>query len=283
MTNANATTTTTRKRRVKYSFVLKDVDIEHVCKNYGLEFDLQLCQINKAQIPKCVTKLDELIKDDAMEFSYMDETRTKRKCVVSMVDMINGNSINGNSINGNSINQCNCFWCRNPFETTPIGCPVKYIPNVVIKKYYSHITKDYYTIREDVTVDKFEELMAETHKNTDESIQFQFIKNDYYEVDGVFCSFNCCLAYILDNRHNPLYMYSSQLLHDIYTRYYETNTSYTIQPAPHWRLLKTYGGKMTIEEFRDAFLKKVYKDGMIIKGVAKTKPIGMVFEEFLKL
>ena len=42
------------------------------------------------------------------------------------------------------------------------------------------------------------------------------MSNNYYETDGCFCSFNCCLAFINDNVHNAMYSSSKHLLMKMY-------------------------------------------------------------------
>ena len=62
-----------------------------------------------AQSPKeSVTKIDELDHQQEYDFSYLDETKNKRKCVIVMIDHTAKKNI------GKS--QSRCFWCRNPFE-----------------------------------------------------------------------------------------------------------------------------------------------------------------------
>ena len=54
-----------------------------------------------------------------------------------------------------------------------------------------------------------------------------------------------------------------------------------ITPAAHWRLLKEYGGYMTITEFRENFNKASYE----YHGITKKelfKPLAMLFEEKIK-
>ena len=78
-----------------------------------------------------------------------------------------------------------------------------------------------------------------------------------------------------------LYINSIFLLHEIYNKCFDTQ--HHIQPAPHWRMLSEFGGHMSINEFRSSFNKIIYDNSHVIKTIPKTKPIGMVFEEFLKI
>ena len=52
---------------------------------------------------------------------------------------------------------------------------------------------------------------------------------------------------IKDNKHNNLYEQSDNLLIKLYRDMHCCkNDVIKINPAPHWRLLKTYGGYLTI-------------------------------------
>jgi len=111
----------------------------------------------------------------------------------------------------------------------------------------------------------------------------QFFDRDYYVTDGVFCSFNCTMAFILDHKTNPLYLFSINLLMKMY---YDTflETAPTLEPAPSWRLLMTYGGHMTIEDFRKNFSKVEYQDiDNILVPFPQSKPIGILFEKQIKI
>lgn len=105
-------------------------------------------------------------------------------------------------------------------------------------------------------------------------------KNDIYYTDGVFCSFNCCLSYIFDNEHNNLYEKSHKLLLHIFKTLFN---SVIIKPAPSWRLLRSFGGHYSIEEFRNLFYKIEYINNYnFIKKIPTCYPIGWLYEERIK-
>jgi NADH:ubiquinone oxidoreductase subunit E len=71
----------------------------------------------------------------------------------------------------------------------------------------------------------------------------KFSDNKFYVI-GCFCSLNCAMAYNLsldDYRVNERY----SLLKWLYGKVHDT-----IVPSPSFKILKKYGGKLTIEEFR---------------------------------
>ena len=171
-----------------------------------------------------------------------------------------------------------CFWCRHAFSSHPIGCPIRYNPHRLVKTYNSEITKDTYTLRENISTQQLKEGKEYYVKE-----KVQFFDRDYYVTDGVFCSFNCTMAFILDNKANPLYLFSVNLLMKMY---YDTflETAPTLEPAPSWRLLMTYGGHMTIEDFRKNFSKVEYQDiDNILVPFPQSKPIGILFEKQIKI
>ena len=69
-----------------------------------------------------------------------------------------------------------------------------------------------------------------------------------YKVFGNFCSPNCAKRYAMDDKIlcNKVHILS-QMCREIY------NASYTIKPAPSKFLLRCFGGKLSIEEFRNNF------------------------------
>lgn len=170
-----------------------------------------------------------------------------------------------------------CFWdrCSIPNHYRSIGCPIKYIPSRAIKTYDSFISKEKYSITEQITESKRNIL---EHENKELKIE----QNGYYETDGIFCSFNCCLAFLQakGNNKNALYKNSKNLLLQIYNDVSMNNGNFEeIIPAGHWRTLVDFGGFLSIEDFRNSFNKTKYVD----KGSILVKTYGRLFEEQIRL
>ncbi len=66
---------------------------------------------------------------------------------------------------------------------------------------------------------------------------------------GHFCSYNCALSYNLDINDEKVWKRNS-LLYLLYKKSY--NKEIKITPAPNWRILKEFGGSLSINEFRDS-------------------------------
>jgi hypothetical protein len=159
----------------------------------------------------------------------------------------------------------------------PIGCPIKYIPSKVKKEYYSEITKDKYTIRGSITQNSIKNI-SEKNQN---SINFYLEDNSHYITDGIFCSFNCCLAFIKDNWYNNLYNNSEFYLNKIHNDLFKKFNK--IIEAPSWRLLKKFGGNLGIQEFRISFNEVEYNNtGDYLDKMPVLKPIGFIFEKKIK-
>jgi hypothetical protein len=242
----------------KYTFVLSKINIEKVERKYCLS-----TFSNDSYIPEHTTKIEELSSSckTAELFSFLDETKVTRKCSISFIDFKNKNY--------------KCFWDKNviPENHSPIGCPVKYIPDKLYKTYLSEITKEKYTISENITEQRCLEIKLKGDKRNHSE------EHDYYETDGIFCSFNCCMSYIndMENIQNPMYKNSESLLLKIYSDIYG-NCLNNISLAPHWRTLRDFGGHLSIEEFRHSFNKIDYNDHGIISFVS----LGRLFEDKIK-
>lgn len=235
----------------KFYFYIRNIDIDKVEEKYDLKYKSNLYE--KITPTHNITFLDSLNPNvETPLYSYLDETKKNHECYMSMVK---------------NNNLCNhCFWCRNLFNSIPIGCPIKFIPSYVLKKNFSNITKNHYILKENI-----KESDVYKYMNDDKYI---LNKRGYYITDGSFCSFNCCLSFINDNVHDVMYNQSKMLLTQIYYKIFNINMD--VKPAPSWRLLKEYGGMLSIEEFRDSFKKITFMDHNIIEN---NQPIGFLFEK----
>lgn len=245
----------------KHHFTLKNIDTESINNKYGLSL---VSNISK-ELPEDskTTKITDIMTLES-EFlvSFLDENKKDIKCVYTMVEHLTMNRLPEKT-------DINCFWCRHSFKTRPIGCPIKFVNSCVEKSYISHITKDKYYMKENLTKTKLKKLKSDTSE-----IEIIPIENDYFLTDGIFCSFNCILAFIKDNNHNIFYRESFSLLHCLYESF--VNKKMKITPAPNWRLLKQYGGNLTIDEFRNSFNIVEYK---FIFNIRDMKTISKVYRE----
>jgi hypothetical protein len=266
---------TKKTRSKKYIFTLVNINTEKIDQKYGITIVSNIFSNDKP--PDNTTNITELSEMNSTtninSISFLDETKRIYQCSVSMIDFTSGKDT--------EFLKYSCYWCRHPFDTKSIGCPITYVSSKGTKKYYSEVSKDNYTIKENIT------NMKKNMLDTKQSFVFIPLNNSsvidvnersFYSCDGNFCSFNCAKAFIKDNKHNSLYEHSEFLLSKLYFDMFgEKNV--VINPAPHWRLLVDYGGNLTINQFRDNFSKTQYDYRGILRHQDIFKPIGSLFEE----
>lgn len=260
------------RRNTRFSFTLKDINPESIDRMYNIVLVSNLC----TEGPKVnITKLSDLTLPEDVT-TFIDNTSGGDKSIITMKDYIKDEKLPEKT-------NIKCFWCRSQFITSPIGCPVKYVPDRITKTYYSCITKDVYTLTDELTYDERVFLQKKKESTnplcTGENIIIE--QNSYYETDGIFCSFDCCFSFIEENSHIPLYKYSKFLLLKMYSEIF--NKIIEFKPAPHWRLSEEYGGPLSIKEFRESFNKSVYLNSKTIIRKPKQVPIGFIFQKKIRI
>ena len=254
----------------KYTFTLTGVNIYRINSTYKISTTSTETLEEEKKIYNNTTKLTELntIKGTPDVVSFLDEGKRLHVCQVSMIDFNSRMSVN--------LLRYHCYWCRHPFDTLPVACPIKYVPSQLEKTYISNISRDSYTIKENITTNCRKKM-----EQYDESKNIAIKYGEYYETDSIFCSFNCCKAWINDNKHVRLYDQSDILLMKMYNNMMGTKTV-IINPAPHWRLLEQYGGNLNIIKYRDGFNKVDYEYHGYTKNLPNFLPLGSMFEEKIK-
>jgi len=264
------------KKSISY---LKIVSPDSIDQKYNIIIPAMTCEQSMEPSDKHtrISDLPKATRDDQMHFSFLDESKKDHQCVVTMKTYLTEEKMPTNT-------PVHCFWCRHSFNYRPVGCPIDYVPHRVTKTYYSEITKDDYVLRENMTNKQLDHLKDDVQNGTLARCKFNYQERDYYLMDGLFCSFNCTLAFIQNQiGTNPLYMQSESFLKKIYYEVFGDN-ALPLVAAPSWRLLKDYGGHMTIDEFRKNFYKIEYNDvNNIVVPFPNSKPIGILFEEQIKL
>lgn len=141
-----------------------------------------------------------------------------------------------------------CWWCTYEFDNKPV-----FLPNDV--EYDMKDEKIRIKNNNDNNNDNENDNDSDNNNiKTEEQKTFDDMKNNKkYIVFGYFCSFNCALSYNIDMKDSSV-GYRQQLLlsllNDIRTRNGLSKTN-SIEMAPRRELLKKYGGKLTLEQFRE--------------------------------
>ena len=238
------------------TFILKGINPKEIIKKYNLfnePLESLICEPKQKK-----TLISEVLeRDPEISFSFYDEKRKPEKYIIHMYNLLSLNKLP-------STTNIHCFWDRHEFTTCPLGCPIKFV-NSIIEKTYQSISKEEYNIRENITNEKIDTLNKDL---------LTIYDKNYYLVDGIFCSFNCILAFINENKRDPLYKESLSLLSSLYVDL-TGDTMKILKPANDWRLLKQYGGNMSIEEFRE-FKENTY--AFNITNTSCIKPMSKVFK-----
>lgn len=230
----------------KTTFLLKDIDIDDISERYGFTSETAV----NVEIPENVT---EISLDPVLD--YQDPSRREKTAVVTFVDYVGKILPERTNIH--------CEWCRHPFDSVPLGVPVKYVPSEAIKRYKADtITR--LTV-ETITESRQKELRDEygvvsifTQDPDEFSYSTLLLKNGYYLSDSIVCSYDCMLAFIQVNSHDSLYTHSRMLANRIIRDTHGPDV--TIHPAGSYRLLEAYGGPLSIEKFREEFSTVNYTD-----------------------
>lgn len=214
-------------------FTLSGVKPDEIDKQYSFKTLHTSLVLSENSIPHQSTKISDL-QNFTQNITVIDELKNSHQAKISTVFPQN-------------FSNCNCFWDRHPLtlDKPPVYCPIEKRHTPRIKNYVSHINGKTYKIQDSMQT-------ALSHE---------------YFVDGVFCSVECCLAFIEENRHVSLYENSELFLREVYNLREQKS-------APHWRLLTAYGGNMSIDEFRQSFANTTYTpDGVVYN------PICFLFRE----
>ena len=259
------------------TFIISNISLDYIDEKYNfLQYKKSnVDDVDNIKYISSKTKISDIPSknpDKTSHFSFIDESKKDHVCVVTMKDLLNENKLPEKT-------DLHCFWCRHVFDYKPIGCPIEYKHNKLFKKYYSEITKTNYILQENITNVQFKNTSTLTEPN----YSLDTLHQEYYLTDGIFCSFNCCYAFILENKQNPIYKDSEMLLKKIYYEMFQ-NYKLTLEPASNWRLLKMYGGDLTIEQFRENFFKIDFVNmNEFVTPFPNCKCVGMIFEKKIKL
>lgn len=194
--------------------------------------------------PENITKIQSLLGKVTPTINFVNEISEDITCKIVMYDINSKKPLKKNT-------KYHCFWdkCEIPKHVHPLGCPVRKVCNRIKKTYRSNINKDTYSIWEGVS-DK-------SMVNMEEDSIYKKQNKSFYYTDGIFCSFNCILAYIHDNKHKSIYNDSESLLMNMY---YDINKKVDkVTKSPDWRLLDIFGGYLSINKYRQNFEKIEYE------------------------
>lgn len=254
----------------KFTFTLEGIDIDLLNVRYGIAPSSKKPDYDVEKAGK-FTRIKDIEKPAVVTF--VDSSKRLHTCIVSAIDFTKRKP------SGEHVYQC--FWDRHtiPNGVVPLGVPIRYIPAKAIKKYYSEVSRDTYTITENITGKK--KFLFQGGKDP----RIEVVDGGFYETVDVVCSWNCMWAWIESNSHNSLYNDSKKLLLRQYNEERDEKVPEpvkAISPAPHWRVLKACGGELSIETFRENLESVVYDGHGHVHNLPTYRPIGTLYEKVMK-
>jgi len=165
--------------------------------------------------------LHEKSKKSKRSLMFLDPHKSTVKLWGNMIDVAQGGALPRYTTKP-------CWWCRSTFNSHPIGCPIRYNPEKSSGSERDRILK------------RFREANLPLDCGT-----------DFFETEGVFCTFPCVKAYILDQlsrTKSPKYKRALTLLTLLYLKLMGQIT--IIPTAGTWKVLTEWGGHLTPKEFR---------------------------------
>jgi hypothetical protein len=229
--------------KTSYIFILKNIDAEAIIASHEavrrkktLQFTNDIDEVPQTIIPVLTdkTSVDKLLHEDSKSIIFfLDTNKVQIKYWIGMFDF----TCNEKGIPiPLPLKTDKCCWNdRHTFTWRPIGCPIRYNPHKKVG------------IDKDRIIEKLKLAGMPTHST------------DFFETEGIFCSFPCCKRYIYENAHHPRYKDSAALLLQLYMMIFDTSII-DIIAAPSWKVLIEYGGHLTIKEYRDSFGKLIYEE-----------------------
>jgi len=260
-----------------------DKNIDNCCKN-----TTNGVLTNENERYTYINKLNfsSLQKEPTITFVQKDKIKLYNYSV--MLDTYTSNFLECSSDSSHSEYKIPCYYCRRNFNNAPLGLPICYYPSIYILKNNSQNLKYSFNYKENTVklncnekerllkilgktdnIHKFNLNEYDTEENNIKGENYckkenkgiyQFKKNNekdshkiltkqFFETEGIFCSFNCIVSYLEENRNNPLYQNSYNLIYFMYKILFGYFPQFTIIKSPSWKLRKEYGGPLSDEDY----------------------------------
>jgi hypothetical protein len=262
-------------KKVDTTFVLKGINPTSLDRNYGLN-EIQKT-IEKNDKPKANLSLPENIsfgkRKNLPEKNMQNITTQLETLGISTVpkEIIKTTLPSNTSLKFNivttfdknkDVRKIKCFHCKHyvPETDLPLSLPIKYYPKTryTVQRHCALINTKIEKNSENENMILFKETY--TDKQYEKLQNKENISEEYFNCEGVFCSFNCMSSYCREqNINNIKYRESFMLILMMYKKFFG-KIPYKLQDAPSWKLLEEFGGHLTIEEFRKSFQTVKYTD-----------------------
>jgi len=209
-------------------FTLKNIDVPRILARHYANDNVKPIDLKgkrKYELPQTIltfenndtVDLEEIEHEESDRcYYYLDAHKKRVKMWPNMIDITLNGALPTSTTKP-------CWYCRHAFSTVPLGCPLRYVTNTAALEKYLN----------------------------DKNFHKDKKKMGYFETEGIFCSFPCIKRYISDARSATRYKDSASLLTLLHFYYFKKVIN--IPLSPPWKTLATYGGHLTIDEFRKTF------------------------------
>ncbi len=226
-------------RKKELTFTLNDINAEEILLLHYLSSGKSQLE---EDIPETILDIDEIGITDLMHekskkskraIHYFDPYKSKIKYWTTMVDVIQNDSLPRYYTKP-------CWFCRSTFTSHPIGCPIRYHQSLK---------------EESIKKQRIEESLKESNLPIDQG-------NDFFETEGMFCSFPCVKGHIYEmiaKTKNPKYKRALTLLTLLYQKLTGQLVIIPVAPNP-LGLVDDYNGHLTSQEYRAAFGRLEYEE-----------------------
>jgi hypothetical protein len=264
-------------KKVDTTFVLKGINPSSLDRNYGLNEIQKTIEKNEKTEKKNTLNIPENIsfgkRKNQPEKNMKNITTQLESLGISSVPkevlrtMVPSNTTTKVKMvttfeKDTDLRKIKCFHCKHfvPEDALPLSLPLKYHPitKVSVVRHPSLLNAKKEKNAENENLILYREMY--TKKQSEKIKNKENVTEEYFDCEGIFCSFDCMKAYCNEVSINYIkYRESSMLLFSMYKKFFG-KIPHKLQPAPSWKLLKEFGGNLTIEEFRKGFQTVNYHD-----------------------
>lgn len=211
------------KKKTDYKITLSNIDGESLLyQHYSQSLNIEK---DESYEDTTINFLHEKDKKRKRGVFFIDPQRGHVKLWATMIDFTIAGAIP-------RMTKRPCWSCRNKFNTQPIGCPVRYNPTPQNPIHANRIKN------------KFKEMNVPFNEN----------ELDFFETEGIFCSFPCVKFYILDQISKTKSTKYKKALEYLSLLYYKiTGENIIIPSLSSWKLSVDWGGHLTPSELRASF------------------------------
>ena len=263
-----------KKKTSDLTFTLNNINVAKIDRDFNMEEMKKLgdnCDIIFET--EGATSLEKLgissLKKEPM-ITILPKEKTKFQTYTTMIDIMSKKELPTQT-------NIPCFGCRRKYKTQPIGIPIKYYPSVYISKKDDTRTKKL-TLNDRIKIENIKDVPKNQSdsKNLDKKDNITFL--DYFDTDGLVCSFNC-MYLVMEENPSPLYKETTSLIPLLYKMIFGTYPKQKILKSPSWRLRQEYDGPLTDDEYEKCLQTIIFTDMHQIQKVQRLmNPVGKIFD-----